>query len=181
MKEINLVTCNENKIREFQDLLEPEFKVNVIKIDYPELRSDDIAEIASLAAKQLAEKLGKIVVVEDSGFFIEALNNFPGTCSAYIFKRIGNEGILKLMKDISSRKCWFKAAVAYCEPGKEPKIFIGEEEGKITGKISGNNGWGYDPIFIPKGKKKTYGEIEKNINIFRKIAIEKLAKFLREK
>jgi len=183
MKEINLVTCNENKIKEYKELLEPEFKVNALKIDYPELRSEDIAEIASLAAKQLAENLGKTIVLEDGGFFIDALKDFPGTCSAYIFKRIGNKGILELMKDIANRKCRFKAAIAYCEPGGEPKIFIGEEEGIVSMEIKGDNGWGYDPIFIPKGDNKTYGESRDNsdINIFRKRAIEKFAKFLKEK
>ena len=95
MKEINLITCNEHKIKEYKILLEPEFKVNVIKIDYPELRSDDVADIASLAAKQLAEQLKKTVVLEDTGFFIRDLKGFPGTSTAYILKRIGNKGILQ--------------------------------------------------------------------------------------
>ncbi|MBW2982381.1 RdgB/HAM1 family non-canonical purine NTP pyrophosphatase [Candidatus Woesearchaeota archaeon] len=183
MKEINLVTCNENKIDEYKCLLEPEFKVNVLKIDYPELRSDNISEIASLAAKQLAENLGKTVVLEDGGFFIDALKDFPGICSAYIFKRIKNKGILQLMKGIKNRKCLYKVAIAYCKPGKQPKIFLGGEEGTIAMEIKGDNGWGYDPIFIPDGKNKTYGEIRNkgDINLFRKRAIEKLVEFLRKR
>ncbi|MBW2966623.1 non-canonical purine NTP pyrophosphatase, partial [Candidatus Woesearchaeota archaeon] len=69
------------------------------------------------------------------------------------------------------------------EPREEPKIFIGEEEGIVASEVRGENGWGYDPIFIPDGKDQTYGEIRNNkdINLFRKRAIEKLAEFLREK
>jgi len=182
MKKINLITCNEHKMKEYKILLEPEFKVNVIRIDYPELRSDNVAEIAALAAKQIAGKLKKVVVLEDAGFFIRALKGFPGTSTAYIFKRIGNKGILQLMKGVKDRKCWYRVAVAYCAPEKEPKIFVGEDEGRVSLKEKGKSGWGCDPIFIPKGKNKTYGELKgkEDVDMFRKKAVSKLAQFLRK-
>lgn len=174
-----LITNNEEKIREFELVL-GNIKFEALRAEKPELRSDDPCEIAGLAAKTFAEKLRKPVVVEDSGLFIEALDDFPGTCTKYVYKKIGNKGLLQLMKGKKNRRCGYKSAVGYCEPGKEPVCFLGMEEGRISLKEKGRNGWGQDPIFIPKGKSRSYGETRKpgDVNLFRKIAIEKLKDYL---
>jgi len=177
---INFVTSNKNKVKEFKQALEPQIRVNHIEISYPELRSDDPEEIARHSAEMLAKKLNKTVVVEDSGLFIKSLNDFPGTCSAYIHKRIGLEGILKLMERIQDRRCTYKSAVAFCEPGASPISFLGEEKGMIADKIRGAYGFGHDPIFIPEDSDKTYGEMKNFIESkkFRRRALEKLKDFL---
>lgn len=177
---VNFVTSNLGKVKEFKQILEPEIKVNHIEISYPELRSDNPEEIAKMSAEMLANEVKKAVVVEDSGLFINALNDFPGTCSAYIHKRIGLKGIIKLMKDIKERECTYKSAVAFCEPNKKAISFLGEEKGKVSEKIKGSFGFGHDPIFIPEGKDKTYGEIKncEEIKKFRRMAVLKLRKYL---
>ncbi|MBU90654.1 non-canonical purine NTP pyrophosphatase [Candidatus Woesearchaeota archaeon] len=190
--EINLVTSNLGKVKEFKAILGNSIKINHIEMEYRELRSDNPEEIARDAAKMLADKLQKPIVVEDSGLFIKALNDFPGTCSSYIHKRIGLKGILKLMENIDDRTCYYKSAVGYCEPGKEPVSFLGEEKGTVAEEVKGNYGFGHDPIFIPEdtrttsginsvGSEETYGEMEncENLKRFRKIAVEKLKKCLK--
>src|SRR3989338_3556820 len=181
--QITLVTSNKSKLKELKKYLEPEIQVKHLDMEYNELRSDNPEEIAKLAAKQLAEKLKKPVMVEDSGLFIKALNGFPGTCSAYIHKRIGLKGILKLMESVKDRTCLYKSAIAYCEPGNEPISFLGEEKGKIAEKEKGGYGFGHDPIFIPEGSNKTYGEMEncENVKKFRRIAANKLKEYLLKK
>ncbi|MBI2651007.1 non-canonical purine NTP pyrophosphatase [Candidatus Woesearchaeota archaeon] len=178
--QINLITSNLSKVREFKEILKGKVKINHIQMEYKELRSDNPLEIAKEAAKRLAEELQKAVVVEDSGMFIKALNDFPGTCSSYIHKRIGLQGILKLMGKIDDRTAYYKSAVAYCEPGKEPIGFLGEEKGYVAEKIRGNYGFGHDPIFIPEGSSKAYGEIKdcERLKKFRRIAVEKLMEYL---
>ena len=180
---INFATSNKGKVKEFKQILEPEIKVNHIEISYPEMRSDFPEEIARQSAEMLANKLKKTIVVEDSGLFIKALNDFPGTCSAYIHKRIGLKGIIKLMQDVKDRKCTYKSAVACCEPRKKPISFLGEEKGNVAESIRGNFGFGHDPIFIPKGSKKTYGEIKncEEIKKFRRRAVLKLKEYLLKK
>lgn len=175
------VTSNEGKVREFRQILEPKVQVQHLPIDYPELRSDYPEEIARLAAKQLADKLNKPIVVEDSGLFIKSLNGFPGTCSAYTHKRIGLKGILKLMSGIKDRSCMYMSAVAYCEPKNQPVSFLGTEKGKIAEKIRGKHGFGHDPIFIPEGSKKTYGEMKNSEEVkkFRRRAVLKLLEYLK--
>tara|TARA_Y100000310_G_scaffold281722_1_gene302397 strand:- start:32584 stop:33135 length:552 start_codon:yes stop_codon:yes gene_type:complete len=180
--QINLITSNLGKVKEFKIILGDSIKIKHIEMEYSELRSDNSEEIAKEAAKRLANELKKPVVVEDSGLFIKALNDFPGTCSSYIHKRIGLKGILKLMENIEDRTCYYKSAVAYCEPDKEPLSFLGEEKGTLAEEIKGNNGFGHDPIFIPENNNKTYGEIEncEDLKRFRKIAVEKLKNYLKE-
>ena len=177
---INFVTSNFGKVREFRQILEPKIKISHIQMSYPEIRSEDSGEIARHSAKELAEKLKKNIVVEDSGLFIKALNGFPGTYSATVHKKIGLDGILKLMKGVKDRVCVYKSAVAYCEPGKKPISFLGEEEGKIADSMRGSFGFGHDPIFIPEGSNNTYGEMKNvdNLKKFRRRAVEKLRKFL---
>jgi len=178
---LTLITSNDGKFKELNKHLEPEITIERISTPYEEMRSDDPLEISNLAAKQLAEKLKKPVIVEDSGLFIKALNDFPGTCSAYIHKRIGLKGILSLMQGIEDRTCTYKSAVGYCEPGKDPISILGEEKGKIALEEKGDKGFGHDPIFIPEGSEKTYGEMGEEYKKFRKIAVNKLKEYLLKK
>lgn len=180
---ISFATSNLGKVKEFRQILEPEIKVSHIKISYPELRSDDPEEIAKHSAEMLANKLKKTVVVEDSGLFIKALNDFPGTCSAYIHKRIGLKGLLRLMEGINDRECTYKSAVAYCKPGQKAISFFSKEKGNVSESIRGSFGFGHDPIFIPEGSSKTYGEMEncEELKKFRRRAILKLREYLLKK
>ena len=180
---INFVTSNKGKVKEFRQILEPEIKVNHIEMSYPEMRSDDPEKIAKMSAEMLSSNLNKNIVVEDSGLFIKALNDFPGTCSAYIHKRIGLQGILKLLEGVNDRTCFYKSAVAYCEPQKKPISFLGEEKGKVAEQIRGSFGFGHDPVFIPEGSNKTYGEIKncEEIKRFRRKPVEKLRNYLLNK
>ena len=178
--QINLVTSNPGKVKEFKAILGNSITINHINQEYRELRSDRPEEIAKDAAKRLSLQFKKPIVVEDSGLFIKALNDFPGTCSSYIHKRIGLDGILKLMEGIEDRICYYRSAVGYCEPDKEPVSFLGEEKGKVAKEVKGSHGFGHDPIFIAEGNEKTYGEAEncENIKKFRRIAVEKLKEYL---
>jgi XTP/dITP diphosphohydrolase len=177
---IYFVTHNPGKVKEFKQILEPDVEVEQIDYDSPEIRHDDPLDIAKDCAKHSAEHLNKKVVVEDSGLFINALKGFPGTSSAYIHKRIGLKGILKLLENIKDKTCSYKSAVAYCEPGKEPIAFLGEEKGTIANEEKGTNGFGHDPIFIPEGNDKTYGELDnvEETKKFRRLAVEQLMEYL---
>ena len=180
--QITFVTSNKHKVEEFTAILDGVASLEHIELEYPEIRSDDSGEIAQVAAKQLCEKLGQTVIVEDSGLFISALGGFPGTCSAYIHKRIGLKGILALLKGKKDRSAEYISAVGYCEVGKEPHAFVGSEKGSIATSIRGEHGFGHDPIFIPAGSEKTYGEIPeiKDVKKFRRMAVEKLVDYLQK-
>jgi len=173
------VTHNKGKVSEFKQILSG-IEVEQIDDDYPEMRSDSPEEIVKEAVSKLAEKYQKPIVAEDSGLFIKSLNDFPGTSSAYIHKRIGLKGILKLMENEDNRECEYRSAVGYCEPGKDAVSFLGREKGTISLKEKGKFGFGHDPIFIPLGSDKTYGEMEdvENKKKFRREAVLELMKYL---
>ena len=180
MVELTLISSNKRKIVQLLKLLEPDFKVKVMKKDYPEIQHDDPKEIARAAAKMLAEKLKRPVLVEDSGLFVPALKNFPGPWTKYSHSTIGNKGILKLMQGVRDRKAYYRSSLGLCSPGRKPVCFTGAEEGTISRQERGKKGWGQDPIFIPKGRTRTYGQIgcEKGYYPYRENAVRKLKGFL---
>jgi len=154
-----LVTQNEHKLKELRPLFK---RYNVEFITTPiqkhEIRSESIEEIARVAAKVAHETLQRPVVVDDTGFFVDSLNGFPGSYAAIVLKSIGYEGILKLMTDKMERTSRFKTAVGFCD-GERLEVFSGDMLGKVAHKPAGEGGFGYDPIFVPEGFDKTYAEL----------------------
>jgi XTP/dITP diphosphohydrolase len=181
LKKIFLITTNANKAKEIAEILK-EYSINIewIKMKPVEIQSNDIVEIVKNSAYDALSKIDKPFLIEDAGLFIDALNGFPGPYSAYAYKTIGNDGILKLMKDVSNRNAVFKSAIAYWDSQKGVKIFLGETYGTIAIEKRGI-GWGFDPIFIPNEfPKYTYAELgaSKNKVSHRKKALEKLVNWL---
>ncbi len=112
--------------------------------------------------------------MEDDGLFIKDLNGFPGIYSSFVFKTIGNKGILNLLKDNENRKASFISIFSFFD-GKIIESFSGETTGYITTKIL-PEGWGFDPIFKPENEDKTYGQID----ILKKNEISHRSKALRK-
>lgn len=120
-----------------------------------EVQSDSLNYIALEKCKTAFKIASKPVIVEDDGLFIQGLGGFPGPYSSYIFKTIGNRGILKLLSGSSNRSALFKSVLVYTD-GETTRRFVGKIIGRISLKATGI-GWGYDPIFIPSGENKTFG------------------------
>jgi len=111
--------------------------------------------------------------------FIDALNGFPGPYSAYVFHKIGCEGILRLLKGVDDRKAKFDSAVGYCDR-RGVQVFEGVVEGYITDEMLGESGFGYDPIFKASDCPKTFAQdpAHKNLVSHRRRAIEGLCRYL---
>jgi XTP/dITP diphosphohydrolase len=133
-----------------------------------EIQSDDLREIASFAAKDACEAALRPVVAEDSGFFVHVLGGFPGPYSAYVYRTIGNRGILRLLRSAVNRGASFQAAVAFCMPKADAVCFSGNVNGAVTRYPRGIHGFGFDPIFMPKeGDGRTFAEMSaKDKNLF---------------
>ncbi|WP_456469445.1 XTP/dITP diphosphatase [Archaeoglobus sp.] len=175
------VTSNEGKYREVKGIANKYgIEVDWLKMEYLEPQGGELEEIARLSAEMLSEKIDEEFFIEDSGLFVEALKGFPGPYSSYVFKTIGNEGILKLMRDAENRRAYFKAVVAYFD-GKDVHTFSGKVEGEIAREAKGTEGFGYDPIFLYNGR--TFAEMtseEKNRVSHRRRAFEKFFSWLKE-
>lgn len=157
---IYFATSNQHKFQEaksiFVDLV-PSLKIEHFYFKHNEIRSDNIEEIATESLSVAFAQLKKQVFVEDTGLFINALNGFPGTFSAWVLGKIGNIGILNLIKNEKDRTATFRTCIAFTD-GYSIQTFIGECYGRISTKARGRNGFGYDSIFIPEGYNETFAE-----------------------
>jgi len=194
--ELLFITGNKGKLDEISRFLKDSNITLVHKhLDLVEPRSESLTEIAKSKAIDAQKTIKTPFIVDDSGLFIDRLNGFPGTNSNWVFKKIGYSGILTLLEGKKDRTAAFKCAVAISLPGKEIVVFEGIKHGTIANEARGTDGFGYDPVFIPKGSKKsclaasfsseagkTWGEAPeiKNIRSHRQQAIEKMVKWLRE-
>lgn len=161
---IFMVTGNVHKFNEARRLLaEYQIATAMLRIKTPEIQDDLLENIARASALDAVKKSNLPVIVEDAGLFVKALKDFPGPYSSYVFRTIGKEGILKLMKDVEDRYAQFRSVVAYCSPKEPLKLFKGIVEGRIAYESRGTSGFGFDPIFEPlEGQGKTFGEMSIN-------------------
>lgn len=153
-------TSNDHKFEEARFVLH-EFGIVLHRLPSkgPELQSGDPSEVAEHAAAEAYRVSRKPLFVEDTGLFIEPLRGFPGTCASFAFQTLGLEGILKLMDGNSARGAEFLSAVAYCDGSSEPRVFAGRLKGRVALRPSGQGGFGFDPIFIPTGARRTLAQM----------------------
>lgn len=176
LSELFFASSNRHKFEEAKEILSSfGIRLKFLKFRAVEIQSDSLFEIARKKSLDAYSKCKKPVIIEDDGLFIDSLGGFPGPYSSYVFKTIGNAGVIKLVK--KDRNAKFCAIISYCDGKKRPIQFKGITKGKIASRQRGK-GWGYDPIFVPKGKTKTYGEMkEKNTISHRYRALKKFARW----
>ncbi len=178
---IHFVTTNDGKYREVANLLhEHGIKIERERLPAPEIQADTSEEVVRYSLDVLAGLTAKDVLVDDSGFYVEALNAFPGVYSAYAFRTIGIRGLLCLMDGVENRAAHFETVMGL-RLGADVHVFHGECRGTVTQEPRGLEGFGFDPIFLPEGRDKTFAEMpmqEKNEISHRGNAVRKVAEFL---
>lgn len=180
--ELLFITSNKGKVEEARRYLK-DSGVRVVqrRFEYPEIQASELEKVVEFALNWLKNRVDKPFFIDDSGLFIEALHGFPGVYSAYVYKTLGNDGILRLMDKIEDRRAYFKSVIGYYD-GKV-HIFTGIVKGEITFEKKGTMGFGFDPIFVPDGFKKTFAEMtteEKNKISHRGKALRVFSKWLKE-
>ncbi len=187
MKKILIGTHNKGKFNEIAYLIRKRIKKispEKFKIKAPKETGKTFKQNAELKANYFAKFVNMTVISDDSGLCINALRGKPGILSARLAKRKGGfhkamSYILKKMKNQKKRSALFVCSLSIKIPGKKVVTVIGKLEGKIAYQILGNKGFGYDSIFIPKGKSLTFGQMSKAKKIkidHRFIAFQKLKK-----
>lgn len=156
--DVRFVSTNRNKFREVAAVLGGEFDLRVrwIRRELPEPQADDLATVVRSKLSALPRS-GATYLVEDSGLFLTGLGGFPGVYSAYIYETIGLRGILRLL-DGRSRRAVFRT-VAGVRRGGRTWMIEGTATGTIARRPRGRGGFGYDPIFIPTGERRTFAEM----------------------
>ena len=182
-KPLKFATSNRHKFSEVSAILgDYGIPVEMAPLELREIQADTLEEIAAEKAREACRRVDGPAMVEDTGLFIDGLNGFPGPYSAYVFRTVGNQGILRLLEDAPNRGGTFRSVFAYCRPGGSPECFASAVAGTIAPECRGE-GWGYDPIFIAEGASgRTYGELgdEKNQLSHRRMALANLARWIHE-
>ncbi len=188
-------TNNKGKLKEIRGLLPRYIKTystSDFKLKSPRETGKTFAQNSVLKSKYFSKKTNLICIADDSGLEIDLLNKQPGIYSARWGGKNSNfnKAIKRVFKELNKKdKNWknknikarFVCALSISYLNKKIVSVIGKVEGKISPNVKGKNGFGYDPIFIPKNKKKTFGEIkssEKYKIDHRYKAFKKIKKFL---
>jgi XTP/dITP diphosphohydrolase len=192
--ELIIATGNKKKIEEIKRITE-DLDVKVLTLNdfpgSPEVEEDgkSFEENAVKKATAVADYAGIAALADDSGIEVDALNGAPGILSA----RYAGEGaddrrnVLKLLKDlqgVEERGARFVCCLALAFPDGRVKTFFGYAGGAIGTEPRGENGFGYDPLFYPKGHDRTFAEMtdeEKDSLSHRGNALKQLRKFLEQK
>ena len=188
---IVFATNNAHKLSEVKAVLDDGFEIVTLKEvgiteDIPETGAT-LDENASIKARYVYERTGLDCFADDTGLEVEALNGAPGVHSARYATdghdfAANNRKLLRELNDITNRRARFRTVISLIRGGKELQV-EGIVRGTIATEESGNEGFGYDPLFIPEGYDHTFADMsadEKNAISHRGRAVAELVKALKE-
>ena len=172
MQQLIVATRNRNKTREIQQILGPKFELRDLTA-YPEIseiieNGKSFEENAKLKAIAVSKELSGLVIADDSGLEVAALNGAPGIYSARYAgdKATDKENIDRLLGELGrigaqrdQRRARFRCVLTLARNGQMLDMFEGIIEGTIADQPRGSRGFGYDPIFVPKGFGHTFAEL----------------------
>ncbi len=196
IKEIVIASHNIGKVREIRSLLKPMglkiYSAKKFTINEPIEDGKTFKENSLIKSKNAALKSGIPAIADDSGLCILSLDNKPGIYSArwagrkknfnLAINKIENEMRKNKLTNKAARKAFFCCALSIYFPNNNYRVFEGKKYGHIQFPASGKNGFGYDPIFVPNGYKKTFGEMNftyKERISHRSIAFKKMKEYLK--
>jgi non-canonical purine NTP pyrophosphatase (RdgB/HAM1 family) len=168
------VTSSDDKLAEVRRILP--WPVDRADMDLDEPQAVDLETVVVAKAQQARARLGTAVLVEDSGLFIAAWNGLPGALVKWFLQFVGPAGICSMLHQFPSRQATARTLFAYHD--KDVKIFEGSVAGHIPEAPRGDQGFGFDSIFVPDGSERTFAEMspaEKDTFSMRQRALEKLA------
>ena len=176
MKKILIGTHNKGKFKEIAYLISKKYKKispQSLNIKSPKETGKSFISNSKLKVNFFSKYVKYPVISDDSGLCIKALKGKPGIYSARLANKHGSflkamKYILKKMRNKKNRQATFVCSLSFRKVNKKIITVEGRLNGIISNKILGKKGFGYDPIFIPKGKKITFGQMQK----FKKIKID---------
>jgi XTP/dITP diphosphohydrolase len=164
-----LASHNKGKLRELAELMAPlgiqTLSAGELGLPEPEETEADFAGNARLKARAAARAAGMAALADDSGFSLAGLGGAPGVVSARWAGPVKDFGAAMQrahaeLGDNPDRRAWFSCAICVAWPDGEAATFLGRVEGSIAWPPRGTHGFGYDPMFVPLGEARTFGELE---------------------
>lgn len=159
VRKVFFATGNEGKIQEMQPFFtDEEVELVQVDVDVPEIDAMDVEEVAKRKVRDSFQKAldqGEVekedmMIVEDTGFYVESIGGFPGAEAAYFAGTAGAEKLLNLLEDENNRSAYFKTAIAVIQEG-EVEVFTGRLEGRVPEKPRGesHDHLPYNTYFVP--------------------------------
>ena len=194
ISKILIGTNNKGKLREIRGLLPKSIKIfstSDFNLKSPTENGHTFKENSLIKSRYFSKKSNLVCIADDSGLEIDCLDRKPGIFSARWAGSKGdfNKAIKRVFRELNRKdKNWkvknikarFVCALSICYLDKIIASVVGKIEGSISNKIRGKNGFGYDPIFIPKKKRQTFGEMKFSSKCkidHRSMAFKKIKKF----
>jgi len=176
---VYFVTSNKSKFQEAKKILDNPVKLVRKDLNLTEPKTLSQEDVFLEKARQAYSKLKKPVLVDDTGIYFEAYNDFPGTYTKALFKSLGFKGVERLLEG-RNRKAYFKTLLCYKDK-QTTTIFSGVWKGRIVKDVSKmfNPDWQYNSIFIPEGFKKPLSEIPLETRAKQSHRLKALQKFER--
>ncbi len=183
MINLTFATGNLKKLEQAREVLRGYgIKITNQKIETPEIQEIDLKKIAEFSSRFASDKLQKPVVVTDAGYYIKALNGFPGPFIKFVNQWFKPRDLLRLMDGISNRSVDSPICLAYCEPGGKPVTFVSQNEGTLATTAQGT-GSTIDQLYIPMGYSVPIGTLSegKRLALWNVNCWKQLAEYLVEK
>lgn len=179
MRSLTFITGNVDKAKQVSRYLN--FPLEHKKIDLIEIQSLDLAEIIEFKAKEAYKYVQSPVLVEDTSLRFCVLGKLPGPLIKWFLMELGTSGLCRLLDGYADRSA--EASVMFgLYDGQTFETFASSREGIIAPGPRGSDGFGWDPIFVPHGSEKTWGELnieEHQDPPLRRVALEKLEHYLK--
>lgn len=179
---VAFVTGNRGKLEEARRILagetDPALEIEGVPLDLPELQSLDLEEVLRAKGREAARRLGRPVIVEETGFEVDAFGGFPGPLVKWMLAALGAEGLARAALATAGATGGGAGATARCalmfvevggastEPlpegtavGLREVIAEGVARGRLVVPPRGEGGFGWDPVFQPEGEERTFGEL----------------------
>lgn len=176
---ITFVTGNQNKFAEAKEII-PELEMH--DLDLVEIQDTDSQKIIEAKLMEAKNQIQGNIIVEDNSLTFSCLGALPGPLIKWFMKEIGNDKLFKLCESFQNFEATAKVVIGFSDENGTTNYFEGSLKGKIVSPI-GENGFGWDAIFIPDGYTKTFAQMsseEKNQISMRKIAFQKLSTYLKK-
>lgn len=180
--EIRFVTKNPLKAKEVEAIL-GDVGVSIVEVQLKihEIQTENIHDIVRDKVLKAFNMIGRPVLIEHTGLYINSLQGFPGGLTQVFWDKLEADNFSKLLGNLDNTELTAKTVIAFCD-AKKIHVFEGEIEGNIAKEPRGNRDFQWDCVFIPKGYSQTFAELgeEKNEISMRKIAFDKFREFLRQ-
>lgn len=151
-----LVTANPGKLAEARRLAGRELAA--VEIDLPEIQSLDLVEVLRAKADEAWRRLARPLVVEEAGLELAALGGFPGPLVKWMLAAAGAEGVARTALALGDPRATARSALLYRD-AERTLLAAGHVEGTLVLPPRGEHGFGFDPVFLPLGGNRTFGEI----------------------